>query len=114
MRLSILAFFIALPAVAYAAASPQETQYDECVNPGDLCRNDGVSPPCCDDLECKPRKFSLPPHSGTGPVVTNVRHSVLPLFLADRCVRFASNKSLFLLCIGGGTEKASRRGWVGL
>ncbi len=113
MRLSILAFLVALPAVAYAAASPQGTQDNECVNQGDLCADDGVSPPCCYGLECKPLTFSLPPHSGIGPEVINVRHSASALFLADRCIRFASNKSLFSLCVGGGTGKGSRRGWVG-
>ena len=114
MRLSTVAFLIALPAVAYAAATRQVTQNNTCIAEGDRCVDDDVSAPCCYGFQCKQFKFHIPSGGGPGPVVIDVRHSGSALLLADRCVRLASNKSLFLLCKGGGTGKGSRRGWVGL
>ena len=52
MRLSLLAFFIALPAAAYAAACSQQNSINvetDCAERGDYC-NDDI--PCCGRLQC--------------------------------------------------------------
>ncbi len=53
MRLSVLASLIALPAVAYAAAtSPRELEIENrCYNYGQICTSTSQ---CCGGLKCEP------------------------------------------------------------
>ena len=65
MRLSVLALFIALPAAAYAAVTPQGQQgqpaqtnpktptADNCIPESSLCGNGGT---CCGSFVCTPNK----------------------------------------------------------
>lgn len=51
MRLTVLALFIALPAVAYGAACPQQSPLefeDDCAGFLESCEDRG----CCDQLHC--------------------------------------------------------------
>ena len=64
MRLSVLALFIALPAAAYAAVTPQQGQpaassdqkapiVDSCIPESSPCGNGGT---CCGSLVCTPNQ----------------------------------------------------------
>ena len=58
MRLSVLAFIIVLPAVAYAAVCAEQVSIDseaKCVERGQWCNS---KIPCCGRLECKWNGFS--------------------------------------------------------
>lgn len=58
MRLSVLAFVIVLPAVAYAAVCAEQFSIDseaKCAERGQWCN---PKTPCCGRLECKWNGFS--------------------------------------------------------
>jgi len=58
MRLSVLAFVIALPAAAYAAVCTQQFTIDsgpQCAERGEWCN---AEIPCCGRLECRWNGFS--------------------------------------------------------
>ncbi len=100
MRFSILASLIA---VAYAAAVSEGLACPLLM--GGSCV---VTSGCCGGSLCEPLKRGAGADAEKRSPI--VRLSEPALLLADRCVRCARYKSLFLVCTGGGTGKASRRG----
>ena len=89
MRLSVLAFVIALPAAAYAAVCTQQFSIDsgpQCAERGKWCN---AEIPCCGRLECRWNGFSS--------VCLKLRaHLLRPMLDAElntgMCLRYRTNR----------------------